>query len=428
MISLKQAITFGITKADEWIFQRWRGIAGILGIGEPSYTGKNVDETRALNSSTVLGCALVISNPVGMLPLHLYERTGDDERRRAVDASLYRLVRNAPNRFTPAINFRQTLQLFALLWGNGYARIIRRSGTGPINEREVIGFRIIHPSRVTVKDGDDAPVYEVSRSTGPKETLDFYEMLHIPGMGFDGVKGESVVRWMANAIGIDLAALEYAGTFFAKGGRVPYLLRHPQRFKNEQDKEDFRKKWDEVYSQPHQSVLLEGGLEYQQIGFKPEDAQLLATRLFSVQEICRGFVVNPYKVGDGRHATLNNVEHLGIEFLQTTLGYWLEVWCQQHWLRVLTPRQQEQGMYVEFDVNKLQMGDFKTRMEGYSIAKNNGWMSADQICARENLPKLPNGAGAAYHIQGAMVTVPGTGEPTAFERATLARANATRGG
>jgi HK97 family phage portal protein len=408
---------------DNWIFRRWRNIAGVLGAGgEPSYTGKSIDEVRALNSSTVYACARIIADPVGMLPLHLYERLGDDERRRATADPLYRLLRHAPNRFTAAINFRQTVQMFALLWGNGYARIIRRSGRD-----EVLGFRVLHPGAVTPKDGDNGPVYEVRNKNGPAEVLDFRDVLHIPGLGFDGIKGESVIRLGANTIGLDLASLEYGGKFFARGGRVPYLLKHAQRFKTDQEREKFLADWDKAYGGPEgysKGVLLEGGLEYQQIGFKPEDAQLLSTRLFAVGEICRWFLVNPYKVGDGRHATLNNVEHLGIEFLQTCLGYWLEVWTQQIWLRVLSERQQEQGLYVEFDTNKLQQGDFQTRMQGYATAKTNGWMNADQICARENLPKLPNGAGAAYHIQGAMVTVPGTGEPTAFERATLARANA----
>lgn len=409
---------------DHWIFSRWHSIASVMGAGgEPSYTGKSIDEIKALNCSTVYACARVIADPVAMLPLHLYERLADDERRRATGDPLYRLLRMAPNRFTPAVNFRQTMQLHALLWGNGYARIVRRSNVGR-TAGQVLSFRIIDPRKVNPKMGDDGPVYEISRSNGPVETLGFRDVLHIPGLGFDGVKGESVIRFAANTIGLDLAALEYGGSFFAKGGKVPYLLKLQKRLDPEK-KDQFRSEWEKTYSQPHTAPILEGDVDYQQIGFKPEDAQLLSTRQFSVPEICRWFLVNPYKVGDGRHATLNNVEHLGIEFLQTTLGYWLEVWVQQIWLRVLTESQQDK-LYAEFDQNKLLQGDFKTRMEGYAIAKNNGWMTANQVCARENLPKLPGESGDAYHIQGAMVTVPGTGEPTTYEQAILARANATK--
>jgi len=133
--------------------------------------------------------------------------------------------------------------------------------------------------------------------------------------------------------------------------------------------------------------------------------------------------VNPYKVGDLKHATMNNVEQLGLEFVHHTLGYWLALWTSVIWLRLFSPAMQETH-FAEFDYDELVQGDFKTRMEGWGVAKNNGFVNADWICGRENLPKLPNGAGAAYHQQGAMATVPGTGEPTAFERATLARAEA----
>jgi len=410
---------------DTWIFQRWRSIAGVMGAGgEPSYTGKSIDEVKALNCSTVYACARVISDPVGMLPLHLFQKQSDGERIRMDDDPLYRLLRNAPNSFTTAINFRQTIQMFALLWGNGYARIIRRSAVGR-TAGQVLSFRVMHPSRVTPKDGDDGPVYEISRAQDKPEVLKFRDVLHIPGLGFDGIKGESVVRFAANSIGLDLAALEYGGTFFARGGRVPYLLKLAKRFENAEKKEQFRSDWEKTYAAPHTAPIMEGDIEYQQIGFKPEDAQLLGTRQFSVPEICRWFLVNPYKVGDGRHATMNNVEQLGIEFLQTCLGYWLEVWAQQIWLRVLTERQQE-NMYAEFETKKLLQGDFETRMKGYATAKVNGWLNADSICEAENLPKLPNGAGAAYHIQGAMITVPGTGEPTTYEQAILARANASK--
>lgn len=403
---------------DHWTFSRWRSIAGVMGAGgEPSYTGKSIDEIKALNCSTVYACARIISDPVGMLPLHLYERLDDDERRRATDDPLYRLLRYAPNKFTPAVNFKQTVQMFALLWGNGYARILRRSGVGR-RGGEALGFRILHPSSVTPKDGDDGPVYEISRSNGSPEVLGFRDVLHIPGLGFDGIKGESVIRLANNSIGLDMAALEYGGKFFARGGRVPFLLKVAKKFATTELKDQFHSEVEKVYSEPHRIPVLEGDVEYQQIGFKPEDAQLLATRLFSVTEVCRWFLVNPYKVGDGRHATLNNVEHLGIEFLQTTLGYWLEVWAQQIWLRVLTERQQD-AMYVEFDQNKLLQGDFKTRMEGYSIAVQNGWMSRNQVCTRENLPKLPGQAGDSYTIQMNMATLPGTGEPTTIEKATL---------
>jgi len=326
-----------------------------------------------------------------------------------------------PSPYVAAVNFKQALQAHALTWGNGYAQIKRRSGTA-----DILSFHVLHPGRVFPKrdPADGVVYYELYTDTG-KERLAFNEILHIPGLGFDGLQGYSVIKIGArHSIGTDLAAAEFGAKFFARGGRVPYLLKHPKKFKDDEEYNLWRERWEKQYGGAdgwHKAVILEGGLEYQPIGFKPEESQFLGTRKFAVPEICRWFMVTPYRAMDLDNAKFNNVESLGIEFLQLTLGYWLTVWEQQIYMRCLTPIEQDL-YYAEFNRNELLKGDFETRMKGYGSALQNGFMNIDGVCARENLPKPPNGAGQAYHIQLNMQTLPGTGAPTAVEQATLARA------
>jgi len=407
--------------ADQWIFQRWPSLTNSFALlSEPSYTGKDIDERKANNCSVVWACQRVISDPVGMLPLHLYRRIGDDERVRDRANPLYRLLHDAPNPRMPAIVFRQTLQAAALTWGNGYARIVRRSS----GDRAPLELWPIKSDRIgPIVEDDGRTMYYRVRTKEGNVNLPFDDVLHIPGLGFDGIAGESVISLARNSIGLDMAALEYGGRFFARGGRVPYVLKHPSRFKSTKEFDEWSLDWEGKYRDPHRAVILEGGLEYQQIGYKPEDAQLLATRKFSVEEICRWFLVYPFEVGDMSRANFSNIEQLTIDRIFHTVGYWLKLWEEQIWLRLL-PESMKDTHYVEFDRNAILMGDFETRMRGYSTALQNGFMNADTVCARENLPKLPNGGGSAYHIQMNMQTVPGTGEPTAIERAALARADA----
>jgi HK97 family phage portal protein len=252
------------------------------------------------------------------------------------------------------------------------------------------------------------------------------EVLHIPGPGFDGVTGYSIVSFARNSLGLDLSAQEYGAKFFSRGGRVPYVLTHPGRFKNDQEFDEFRKKWEAEYegSTGYGKVpILEGGLDYKQIGFKPEDTQLINTRKFSVEEICRWSLVYPFEVGDMSRANFSNIEQLTIDRIFHTLGYWFKVWEDQLWLRLL-PERMKDTHFFEFERRAILMGDFETRMKGYHIALQDGFLNPDTVCALENLPKLPNGAGRAYHIQMNMQTLPGTGQPTAIELAALARAGA----
>lgn len=228
------------------------------------------------------------------------------------------------------------------------------------------------------------------------------------------------------SLGLAAVQDEYAGKFFARGGRRPYYLKKLSRFKTDQDYDAFISKWREAYEGSdgfHRPPLTEGDIELQELGMPLQDMQLLEARQYSVPEICRWFRISPHLVGDLSRATFSNIEHLGLEFVQQTLMYWLCLWEQEIERQLLTDG--EKGRYyAKHNVSALLRGDFQSRMTGYSIGLQNGFMNPDDVRNLEDWDPLPAGAGQAYHIQLNMQTLPGTGEPTTAERAALAKIEA----
>ena len=358
----------------------------LLGGGSSS-SGQSVTEATALNVSAVWRGVRVISDPVGFLPLQLFERDGED-RKLARGHRLYRLLHDAPNPRMTAVQFRQVLQSHLLLHGNAYSQIIRRSGT-----EEIIGFRPIHPDRVIVRRDEEYPAYELANGTAKPEKIKAKNIWHIPGLGDDGYTGYSVIGLARESIGLSLAADQYGGKFFAAGGRVPYILKHPKTFQNEQQFEEFRDKWNKAYNTvdgTHAVPMLTGGLEYQQIGMKPEDAQFLATRQFQIPEIARWFNCSPHKLGDHSKLSFANVEHLAIEFLTETLAFWLKLWEQSIWLNLLDEDDKEK-YYAEFNVDAILRGDAVSQATAMSTQIQNGLLTPNEGRRFYNRSKISGG-------------------------------------
>ena len=368
--------------------------------GGRSDAGITVTDSTALALSTVWACVRAIADPIGFLPLHVYRRRPDGGRQRAPRHEAYYLLHDSPWKNITAVQFRSTLQAHVLLRGNGFARIWRRSGSG-----QLYGLEILDPDRMRLVIDDDGEMHYEYASRRGVLRLGIDEVLHLRGLSHDGLWGYSVITQARQALGLAAALESYGARFFASGGRLPYLLRHPGNFRSEQEFEQFRARWKEAYGSTdtwHTPAVLTGGLEYVPIGIKMEDAQFLNSRQFQVQEICRWFRVSPHLVADLSRATFSNIEHLGIEFLTQTLSYWLEVWEQEINLKLLGP-----GHYAEFDVNALVRGAFESRMRGYATQLQNGIISINEARALENLNPIPGGD--VHHIQLNMQPVANTG-------------------
>ena len=234
-------------------------------------------------------------------------------------------------------------------------------------------------------------------------------MLHIPGLGFDGLVGYSPIAMAKNAIGMAIACEEYGAKFFANGAAPGGVLEHPGTIK---DPQRVRESWQSTFGgsgNANKIAVLEEGMKYTPIGISPEQAQFLETRKFQINEIARIFRVPPHMVGDLEKSSFSNIEQQSLEFVKYTLDPWVIRWEQSIQRSLLSP--DEKAVYfVKFNLEGLLRGDYQSRMNGYAIGRQNGWMSANDIRELENLDRIPEeDGGDLYLINGNMLPLKNAG-------------------
>lgn len=379
-----------------------------------SSAGKAVNEKTAMQLSAVYACVRVISESMASLPLDLFkwDRDGAVKDR---EHPLYRVLHDEPNGEMTSFNFRETMVAHQLLWGNAYAQVIR-------NQRgQVIGLYPLLPDRMSVERDDDTGaiiyVYKVSKANpqlglraNEAVRLDADEVLHIPGLGFDGLIGYSPIAMMKDSIGTAIATEEYGGKFFENGATPSGVLEHPGILK---DPERLRQSWQKAYGgsgNAGKTAILEEGLTYKTIGIAPKDAQMLEMRKFNVTEIARIFRIPPHMIGDLEHATFSNIEHQSLEFVKYTLGPWMARWEQSMDRRLLN-EYEKRDHYIQFNAEGLLRGDLQSRNQAYAVARQNGWMSANDIRRKEGMDLIPTELGGdRYLCNGNMVDIATVGK------------------
>lgn len=364
-----------------------------------SGSGKPVNAQTAIQLSTVYACVRVISETVASLPLGVYEAT-EDGSQKATDHPLYFLLHDEPNSEMTSFVLREVMLAHLLLYGNSYCQILR-SG-----RNQITGLYPLLPDHMEVdRDKNGMLTYTYSTSTGQRVIMAPEEVLHIPGLGFDGVMGYSPIALERNAIGLGIASEEYGSKFFSNGARPSGILTHPNTVKNPAA---LRESWNSIYGgsgNANRVAILEEGMHFEPIAIPNNEAQFLETRKFQVDEICRIFRVPPHLVGDLEHATFSNIEHQSIDFAVHTIRPWL-VRIEQSMNRALFSDEEKGRFYVQFNIDGLMRGDYKSRMEGYAIARQNGWMSANDIRALENQNPIPSEEGGdAYLVNGNMISI-----------------------
>lgn len=373
-----------------------------------SSSNKIVTERSSMQVAAVYACVRVLAEGVAQLPLHLYRYTGEGSKEKAIDHPLYSLLHDAPNPEMSSFVFRETLMTHLLLWGNAYAQIIR-NGKG-----EVVALYPLMPNRMNVDRDEHQNLYyeyTVSADDAPKvkkETLKPSEVLHIPGLGFDGLVGYSPIAVAKNAIGMTIACEEYGAKFFANGATPGGILEHPGVIK---DPEAVRDAWNKGFSgdSAHKVAVLEEGMKYTPISISPDEAQFLDTRKFQIDEIARIFRIPPHLIGDMEHSTFSNIEQQSLEFVTYTLQPWLVRW-EQGIHRALLSENERKNYFAKFNVDGLLRGDYQSRMNGYATARQNGWMSANDIRELENLDRIPaEEGGDLYLINGNMTKLADAG-------------------
>lgn len=370
-----------------------------------SSAGKNVNERSAMQMTAVYSCVRILAEAVAGLPLHLYRYKEDGGKERAIDNNLYHLLHDEPNKEMSSFIFRETLMTHLLLWGNAYAQIIR-NGKG-----EVVALYPLMPNKMQVDRDENGELYYIyTRSSDEAKTMEGVtvyltprDVLHIPGLGFDGLVGYSPIAMAKNAIGLAIATEEYGAKFFANGAAPSGVLEHPGTIK---DPSRLRENWNSTFGGSANSgkvAVLEEGMKYTPISISPEQAQFLETRKFQIDEIARIFRVPPHMVGDLEKSSFSNIEQQSLEFVKYTLDPWVIRW-EQSLSRALLNEDEKRKYFFKFNLEGLLRGDYESRMSGYAVARQNGWMSANDIRELENMDKIPaEDGGDLYLINGNML-------------------------
>lgn len=342
-----------------------------------------VTPKRAEGISAVYACVSAISETIASLPLILYRRTDDEGRDRASDHPLYRVLHDRPNDRQTALEFREQMQAAVLLRGNAYARI----GFG--FDGQVRELWPIHPDRVTVLELDGGRLgYDVNDERGRRVRLVQDEVLHLRHRTETGVLGVSPIVAAREVVELSLQEREHGLSTFRNGTRLSGILQVPNVLNAEQTK-DLRQKWDAAHGGAEnagKTAVLGAGVEFKPVSMTLEDAEWIAARQFSVEEICRLFRVPPTVVGDLRHGNYSNSVEMNRHFVVHTLRRHLTMW-EQAISRSLLTDAGRRLYFAEHSVEGLLRGDSLNRAQFYHYGIDDGWMDADEVRRLENLPR-----------------------------------------
>jgi len=359
-------------------------------------SGQSVNERTAMQTSAVYACVRVLAESIASLPLHVYERTDDDGKKVKPSHPIYTLLHEEPNPEMTSFVFRETLMTHLLLWGNAYAQIIRNGRGYPIALYPLL------PDKMQVDRTESGRIIYTYWGEERQVTLSKIDVLHIPGLGFDGLIGYSPIAMSKNSVGLALATEDYGATFFANGARPSGVLEHPGVVKNP---EQLRASWQSQFSgaNAHKVAVLEEGLKYHPTSIPPEQAQFLETRKFQIAEIARIFRVPLHMIGDLEKSSFSNITQQSLEYVKYTLTPWIVRWEQSMQQALLLPGEKDR-MMIRFNVDGLLRGDYESRMKGYSIGIQNGFVSVNDIRKLEDMNLLSDEDGGNLHfVNGNMV-------------------------
>lgn len=364
------------------------------GGGINSSSGQAVTADTAMRVAAVFACVRVIAESMAQMPLILYRQL-DDGKERAKDHPLYRILHTRPNRWQTPYEFKRMLAGHAVLRGNGFAEILHTGGKG------VAELIPLHPDRVRPFWYNDLPAYEYSPPNGSSRVILHADMFHLRGFSDDGLNGLNPIQLHREAIGLSLATEEHGARLFSNGVRPSGVLKMTSHFKDDEARKNFKKSWKEAYagsSKSGETIVLEDGLDWTQIGMTSEDAQFLETRKFQRSEVASIFRVPPHMIGDLERATNNNIEYQSLEFLTHTLGPWITGF-EQAVTRDLIEETLQEELFAEFLVDALLRGDIGARYKAYATGRQWGWLSPNDILRKENMNPIPDEKGGNEYLK-----------------------------
>ena len=357
-----------------------------LGLGTDTDSGVNVTVQGALANSVVFACVIILSDTIGILPLDFYRRLANGGKEKATGHSLFNILRWLPNPEMTSIEFRGILQGHLATWGNAYAEI-EMNGAG-----QVIRLWPLRPDKTWPERADnDRIVYRV-RLPDRDIRLPFERVMHLKGLGFDGMVGYSPIAQMRQAIGLSMATEKSGAKFFGSGMRPGSVLQHPGRM-SEVAQDRLKKSVEEQVgglTNSQRMLVLEEGLKWEQVGLPPEDSQFLESRKFQVADIARPYRIPLHMLAEMDSATFSNIEQQSLEFITQTMLPWTTRWEQAIYRDLLTERERR-IYFAEHLFDALLKGDITSRYQAYNVGRQGGWLSVNDIRNRENMNPLDDG-------------------------------------
>ncbi len=400
-------VPIGLTTGTFW--EEWFG---------QSTSGKNVTVDAALQLSTVWACVRLLSETVSTLPLKLYRRQPDGSRTVATDHPLYRVLCISPNAEMTPGRFMLMIVASLALRGNAFV------------EKKLIGSRIVAlvpllPQHMRVKRQPNGRLEYIYNENGADRPIPEKNLMHIRGFGLDGVCGIMPVKAGREVLGAAMSADEAAARVFAQGLQASGVLTNESGALKPEQREQLRQSLAAFAGSKNAGKLmvLEAGLKYQGITMNPEAAQMLETRAFQIEEICRWFRVPPFMVGhtDKQSSWASSVEGQNLQFLTNTLRPLLDN-IEQEIIRCLIGEAEAETVYAEFSVEGLLRADLAARREWYASALQNGWMNRNTVARLENQPLIPGGD--VYTVQSNLMPLDQLGQQrTDSEQARAALQN-----
>ncbi|WP_051811954.1 phage portal protein [Kitasatospora sp. MBT63] len=409
----------GLATPERWVEDWFAG-------GASSAAGVRVSYETAMYYSPFFAGVRVIAEDVGSLPLQLYERLDPRGKQRARSHPLYEVLRYKANPMMTSQQLRETLQGHAITWGNGVAQIVTNPRTGVIEE-----VWPLRPDRLRICARWTGPgrferVFQYRDDVnGIKATLLQDEVLHVAGLGFDGVRGYPIVEFAANSIGLGLATETHGSKVFSNGSAPGGALSHPGVLSPEA-RSRMAADWENIHksiNNAHRVAILEEGVTWQAVGMPNDSAQFLETRKLQVTEMARWLRLPSHKINDLERATFSNIEQQQLDYVASALRTWLERWEQAIYTQLLTTSER-QRYFAEHLVDALLRGDTLARYQAYAVGRQWGWLSANDVREKEN--QNPVEGGDAYLVPLNMVPADQPQTPAAEPSRTAARARARR--
>jgi len=377
-----------------------------LGTSETA-SGVRASQAAAYSLSGYYNGVRLISETLGSLPLNVYRRT-DAGREVATSHPVQLLLHKQPNPEMSAMVFRETLMAHVIDWGNAYVEIQRGSDGSPVNLWPLLP-RDTWPTR-----SEDGALWYETWIDGTRYLFPAADVLHVPGLGYDGRKGYPLIQVAAESIGLNASQHSYSSKYFRNGGHVSMVAETDGQLEPD-GRERFKQELQATYgglTNAHRIALLEHGVKLRATNLSHEDSQLIESMKFSVEEWARWFNLPPHKLKDLQNAHFTNIEHQNIEFVSDAIRPWAVRWEQEFDRKLFF---QKNTFYTKHVLEGLLRGDLRSRSESYAIGRNWGWLSVNEIREREEMNRLPSDTGDQYLVPLNMVPADQAGQQPSEE-------------